>query len=122
MISNEQYGAGGADSVRGYDESERLGDQGVHASLELRTPGLLKGLDPRIEKSYALVFVEAAHLTITDPLPGTSSNFPLDSAGFGWRFYARGLSIDLDAAHVMDNGADTHAGANRGLFRVNYAF
>ena len=122
LISNEQFGAGGADSVRGYDESERLGDDGWRSSMELRTPGLLSGYDPRIEKSYLLAFAEAAQLDVREPLPGTQSHFSLVSVGLGFRFKARGLNIDLDGAHVLKNGAETRAGANRGLFRVNYGF
>jgi hemolysin activation/secretion protein len=122
LISNEQFGAGGIDSVRGYDESERLGDEGMRESLELRTPPLLAGLSPRIEKSYLLCFGEAAQLRITNAEPGNPDFYHLLSTGVGWRFKARGLSVDLDAAHVFDEGAATGAGANRGLFRVNYGF
>jgi hypothetical protein len=122
LISNEQYGAGGIDSVRGYEEAERLGDYGASESLELRTPPLLNGLSPKITKSYWLGFVEAGQLHVMDALPGTPTSYELFSAGTGLRFKASGLSIDLDAAHVFDNGEQTRAGANRGLFRVNYGF
>ena len=38
LISNEQFSLGGLDSVRGYLESEALGDYGASLQAELRTP------------------------------------------------------------------------------------
>jgi hemolysin activation/secretion protein len=38
LISTEQYAAGGVDTVRGYLQSERFGDNAWNARLELRTP------------------------------------------------------------------------------------
>jgi len=43
LISNEGYTIGGVDSVRGYRESEQLGDRGWVARAELKTPELLSG-------------------------------------------------------------------------------
>ena len=42
LVSNEQFGAGGAESVRGYYESQSLGDDGVIGNLELRSPSYVK--------------------------------------------------------------------------------
>jgi hemolysin activation/secretion protein len=122
LISNEQYAAGGAESVRGYVESEELGDQGYRGSLELRTPGLLSGYNPRIEQSYLFVFGEAAHLQVVDAIPGQKSRFNLASFGTGLQFKAWGLNLHLDGAHTMFRGSVTDKGANRGLFEVNYGF
>src|SRR5262249_26294547 len=38
LISNEQFGIGGADGVRGYLEAEELGDFGAKLSVQLGTP------------------------------------------------------------------------------------
>jgi hypothetical protein len=75
LISNEQYGAGGVDSVRGYTESERLGDDGVRGSVELRTPQLLAQRAPGVQQSYLFLFADGARLQIVDPLPDQQSNF-----------------------------------------------
>lgn len=40
LISSEQFGLGGFDSVRGYLESENVGDNGLMGSFELRSPNL----------------------------------------------------------------------------------
>ncbi|MDR3416945.1 MAG: POTRA domain-containing protein [Nevskia sp.] len=122
LISNEQYTAGGSDSVRGYLESERLGDQGFRGNLELRTPGLLSGYSPRIEQSYVFAFAEAAKLQVLDALPGQDSHFSLASVGLGMQFKARGLTVHLDGAHTLSQGYVTDSNSNRGLFEVSYGF
>ncbi len=48
LVPTEQLAIGGMNSVRGYEEREALGDIGVNASVELRTPLLShRSLDPR---------------------------------------------------------------------------
>jgi hemolysin activation/secretion protein len=122
LISNEEYVAGGADSVRGYVESEDLGDQGYRSSLELRTPGLLSGYSPRIEQSYLFAFVEAAHLQVVDVIASQKSRFNLASVGLGLQFKAAGLNLHLDGAHTLLRGTATDKNADRGLFEVSYGF
>jgi hemolysin activation/secretion protein len=122
LISNEQYGEGGLESVRGYTESERLGDNGVRGSIELRTPQLLNRLAPTITQSYAYLFADGGHVRILDPLPAQISGYRLASVGFGERFKYRGLTVDADAAHVLTAGYVTGKGANSIQFRVNYAW
>src|SRR6185369_7707867 len=43
LLSSEQFNGGGLATVRGYLESEVLGDDAVLGSIELRTPSLLSG-------------------------------------------------------------------------------
>jgi hemolysin activation/secretion protein len=123
LINNEQYAAGGADTVRGYVEAERLGDNAARGSLELRTPQWFT--PPRIahvEKAYGFLFVDAARLHIIDPLPGQTPSYSLVSAGVGIYFKARGFIVGLDGAHILKDGAVTPSGANRGLFTVSYTY
>jgi hemolysin activation/secretion protein len=44
LISNEQFGAGGVNSVRGYQEGAVFGDTGFHLSLEQKTPAHVVGM------------------------------------------------------------------------------
>lgn len=126
LISNEGYSAGGADSVRGYTESERLGDDGVRASLELHTPSLWGDADRHevgagsAGSAYVLGFVEGAHLVVRQPQAGQQTHFELASLGLGLRFNARGLGLELDGAHALKSGSTTKAGDNRLLFKVSY--
>jgi len=43
LISNEQFGIGGVNSVRGYQEGQVFGDTGWHVSLEQQTPPHIAG-------------------------------------------------------------------------------
>ncbi len=120
LINNEEYAAGGADSVRGYTEAERLADNGVRGSVELRTPQLLAHTFAHVERSYLLLFAEGAHLRVIDALPGQENVYTLASAGLGLRFKAAGLTINLDGARILKDGSVTLAGRYRGLFQVIY--
>jgi hemolysin activation/secretion protein len=122
LISNEQFGEGGLESVRGYTESERLGDNGIHESIELRTPQLMNQLSPRITQSYGYLFADGGHVRILDPLPAQISGYRLASVGFGERFRFRGLTVDADAAHALFAGYVTRKGEDSIQFRVNYAW
>ncbi|MEI7928553.1 MAG: ShlB/FhaC/HecB family hemolysin secretion/activation protein, partial [Verrucomicrobiales bacterium] len=85
LINSEQISGGGLGNVRGYLESEALGDDGVFTTLELRSPSLLgKGGDDKNDwRVYA--FVEGGLLSLQKPLPGQDSGSTLGSIGFGTR-------------------------------------
>jgi hemolysin activation/secretion protein len=121
LISNEQFTAGGATSVRGYLEVERLGDTGATLSFEFQSPSLAKG--PRVDDLRLLAFVDGASLSIREPLPSQQERFDLASAGFGLRFRGlSGMSAELDWARVLRDGANVQEGDDRVHFRLNYGF
>ncbi len=123
LISNEQFSAGGADSVRGYLESERLGDDGLQAGLEWRSPSLAGEKTPGLQELLFLIFAEAAQLRIKDPLPDQQSRFSLASGGAGLRFTAlKNLKGELDWARALKDGAVTKTGDDRLHFRLEYGF
>jgi len=122
LISNEEYSAGGVDSVRGYAESERLGDDGIRGSLELRTPQLLAKRVPRAEQSYLYAFADGAQVRLLEPLPAQTAEFRLGSYGVGFRSKIAGLITDLDGARAASTGYVTHVGSLSAQFRVNYAW
>jgi hemolysin activation/secretion protein len=121
LISNEQYAAGGVDSVRGYTEAERLGDDGGRASLELRTPQLLAG-HAHFTNSYFYLFADGARVKILDPLPAQRTGYKLASQGVGFRFKFAGLLADVDGARADTAGYVTRAGSYSAQFRVNYTW
>ncbi len=83
LLATEQFGLGGADSVRGYDERLLNGDDGISAQLELRTPSRhLLGRIP--DQSQALVFVDAGRDWQHDLQPD-ETEATLLSAGPGLR-------------------------------------
>jgi hemolysin activation/secretion protein len=122
LINNEEFAGGGVDSVRGYTEAERLGDEGARTSLELRTPQLLTHGFWKADQSYVFLFADAAKLFILQPLPQQEATFTIASAGVGLRFKSHGLTVALDGAHTFKNGYVTQAGRMRGLFKLSYAY
>lgn len=123
LISNEQFYAGGAETVRGYLESEVLGDSGFIASAEVRSPSFAAVAHGVLDQLFALLFVDAARLYLVDALPGQQARFSLSSAGVGLRATApHGLSAALDLAVALEEGARTKAGDTRIHFKVAYEF
>ncbi|WP_218033029.1 ShlB/FhaC/HecB family hemolysin secretion/activation protein [Brevifollis gellanilyticus] len=98
LINNEQLAGGGLTTVRGYLESTSLGDNGAFATLELRSPSLLKSGDEGKSEWRFHIFADAGYLNIDSPLPEQDANFTLASVGAGTRFrILNHLSGSLDA-------------------------
>lgn len=122
LISNEQFSAGGVDTVRGYAESERLGDDGFIGSIEWRTPQLWNREQPHITQSYLYLFADGADLHIIDPLPRQVAVYHLAGYGAGLRFKVDGFTADVDGARAAIAGYVTEKGGYSAQFRLNYAW
>ena len=85
LISNEQFGIGGVNSVRGYHEGEEFGDTGWHLSMEQSTPphtvGTVFGNTPLTLRGS--VYMDIATVYLLDP-QGRSSSTELWGTGFGF--------------------------------------
>ncbi|WP_374090777.1 ShlB/FhaC/HecB family hemolysin secretion/activation protein [Methylomicrobium lacus] len=86
LISNEQFSLGGAQSVRGYYETQALADNAIQGSLELYSPRIVPDDWDFFNKFQALVFVDAGRGWIKKALPGNASGYTLASAGMGLHF------------------------------------
>ncbi|MES1999207.1 MAG: POTRA domain-containing protein [Pseudomonadota bacterium] len=123
LVSNEQFGAGGAETVRGYLEAEALGDNAVFGSLEIRSPSFAKQLPDSIDELRVLAFTDGAVLRVIDPLPAQDSSFVLSSAGVGVRLKAvRHLTSALDVAWPFKSTVNTRSGEPRVHFKLFYEF
>lgn len=123
LISNEQYSAGGAGSVRGYLESEALGDKGLQAGLELRTPPFSRDAASFWRQTYALGFIEGARLETLEPLPDQQSTFTFSSTGLGLRMKAaKGFTLDMDLALPLKQTGNTPARDVRVQWRMAYEY
>jgi len=84
LISNEQFGAGGVNSVRGYHEGEVFGDTGWHISLEQQTPtyvvGTVYGHTPLTVSGT--VYMDFARTYLLDP-QGRAASTSLCGVGVG---------------------------------------
>jgi hemolysin activation/secretion protein len=98
LVSSEQLSLGGHDTVRGYLESEVLGDYGVAGTLELRTPNIAPYLEQKLENPSGepikfnafnewrfFAFADVGRAWIHEPLPQQQSQFDLASYGVGMR-------------------------------------
>jgi hemolysin activation/secretion protein len=87
LISNEQYGLGGVNTVRGYQEGAVLGDSGWWMGVEQKTPPQVIGSvyrDHRLSVRGA-VFMEYGDVYLLDPR-GRSARTALWGSGFGGVF------------------------------------
>jgi hemolysin activation/secretion protein len=119
LLSNEQFGGGGLDSVRGYLEVETLGDYGAGGQAEIRSPTFGYLLGPWLDEMRLHAFLDGATMAINRPLPGQRSSFTLLSAGGGVRvkMFER-VNGALEGAVALRDGTTTESGAARALFRI----
>lgn len=122
LISNEQYLAGGADTVRGYLESEASADKALHSTLELRTPSLLK--NTAWLKDFKLsAFYDLARLKTLGVAEGQEEMATLSSVGFGVRMKAiKNINFNLDLAWPLNDSNDTEKGDFASHMRLWYEF
>lgn len=124
LISNEQLSAGGMASVRGYKESEVLGDSGFTSMLEFRSPDLMSLLEGTDQvKVIPYMFYDYATLRNKDPLPGESQPGQLHGVGIGVRgAFTRYLGYQVDWGVALANSEHTESGDSLVHFKVKGAF
>ncbi|AUA59062.1 Heme/hemopexin transporter protein huxB precursor [Achromobacter spanius] len=123
LVSNEQFSAGGATSVRGYLAAERTGDDGVLASVEWRTPSLARWLGANVNEWRFYAFADAATLRLRDPLPEQDASYSLASLGLGTRLQVLDwLSGSLDWGYPLKDGPNTRKHDPRLNFSVRANF
>ncbi|HEX4160223.1 MAG TPA: POTRA domain-containing protein [Rhizomicrobium sp.] len=124
LLSSEQFAAGGLTSVRGYLQSEAIGDDGLLESNELRSPSLTQFLSPYLDMSAIddwriYGFADLAHVWILGALPGQTNAFTLESIGAGMRVGALGhLTGVIDVGLPLRSGPATAARKPRLTFSV----
>lgn len=118
LVPGEQFGLGGARSVRGFEERELANDRGGRASVELRTPDFGARFGSGVA-ARALAFFDAGKLRRNKHLPGESVRESVSSIGVGMQVNVnRRASFRTDFAHVLD-GAPTQ---RRGEQRLHFSF
>ncbi len=136
LIPGEQFGLGGAGSVRGYRERELAGDQGSAASLELvqtlwpgeagtdaSAPPSLSPALPSGLRAQWLAFIDAGRVSNrygTPCLDGRSACSAL-SWGLGLRLGWGGWQLTLDLARAERAAAETERGDWRGHLAASYS-
>lgn len=104
LISNEQYVAGGANSVRGYLEAEAAGDHALHASLELRSPPLRRA--EWLQELRFIGFYDIATLRVIDATVNEREQHTIAGAGVGMRFKVmKNWNASVAVARALHDGA-----------------
>ena len=120
---SEQIGAGGYDTVRGFDQRVARGDHGAWGTFELYTPelsiGRIQDWENETDSLRFLGFFDAAVLGNEDLGPGDSSSFQMGSVGVGLRWsYSDWFKFRLDYGYpvftenvIADESGRFHIGA-----------
>lgn len=113
LVSGEQYGIGGPDTVRGYLLRELAKDKGNSTQLEFYTPELARkaGNSDSFRMRF-LAFFDYGSVENNDTEP--SDRESIASAGIGLRLgYSKTLSLRLDIARILKETADRESGTQR---------
>jgi hemolysin activation/secretion protein len=121
LVSSEESIGGGEQTVRGYLESEVVGDDGVFGTVELRSPAVTMLGKERDWHFY--LFGDAGRLKIIDPLPEQVSHFALSSVGIGSRLSLFDhMSGGCDLAYPLTSEAYTQAHELQFRFRLGLEY
>lgn len=103
LIPGEQFGFGGPDSVRGFNNREVSNDKGYAASIEVYTPELGAKFNWKNVKMRLLGFYDMGTTGRNSIQPGESSGQSGGSVGIGMRMtYGKHLNVRLDFSQVVD--------------------
>ena len=120
LVPGEQFGVGGAATVRGFLEREVANDSGANLNLELYTPNWCGNGGYQCR---ALAFYDTGWVRRNHALPGEIDSMAIGSAGLGLRILLnRYANLQLDYAHVVNPGDTGRRDANRLHFRVALSY
>ncbi|WP_159931133.1 ShlB/FhaC/HecB family hemolysin secretion/activation protein [Oceanicoccus sp. KOV_DT_Chl] len=120
LVSNEQFGAGGINTVRGYYESQIQGDYGAVFNLELKTPDLLQE-STWFEATRVGVFYDSAYARLKSPLPDQDDEFIISSYGLSLRtqlFNALKIKVDSGVAIKAEGDVEKNNAMTRASIRL----
>ena len=108
LVPGEQFGLGGANAVRGYEEREVTGDQAFYGSMELRGPDLGSAEGP-VRHIQLLAFGDAGRVWnhLGSACMGTATMCSLASVGLGARLSSGPWSLRMDLAESLKAGTTT---------------
>lgn len=120
LLATEEFSAGGLSSLRGYLQSEALGDEGYFADFELLSPSLVPYISDWIGQNWIghdvlddwrfFIFSDNAAAWVLDSLPAQRSVFPLNSIGVGSQITLLShLDGNVSMGMPMRNGVVTRA-------------
>lgn len=119
LISNEGFSLGGMSSVRGYFESEAIGDYGFAYQSEVRSPDLAGLLGDPVNELRFLGFVDSGYAGVHRVAAGQDDSFSQASTGLGARLKVfRIFNGAVDVGTPLISGPDSDAGSIFARFRI----
>ena len=105
LVAGEQFGLGGADSIRGFNERYIAKDRGHRANFELYSPDVGSKLGMNNTRLRLVTFYDTGTVSNNQLQLGELSSSALDSVGIGVRLnYGNYLIVKLDYAQVLHDG------------------
>lgn len=121
LIPGEQFGAGGAASVRGFSERAVANDSGLLGNAELYSPNLCGA--HALWQCRVLAFYDTAYVRRNHALPGELLSTEIASAGLGLRWViGAGFNLQVDVGHVVRTGASAGTDKNKVHFRTGLQY
>lgn len=115
LVPGEQFGAGGANSVRGFRERDTANDYGYMSNIEVYTPNLCAGIQSAATHCRFLAFYDSAQVSRNNALPGEQSQASISSIGIGFRASLnKSFSALVDYGQVVE-ASDTEAKGDKRL-------
>ena len=123
LVAPEQFGIGGADSVRGFNERYVANDKGYRSTVELYTPDVAKAVGFGEGRLRLLAFYDSGTLRRNYTQPNELEAASLDGGGIGLRLgYKSSLSARLDVAHVFHDGSGfSEPDGRRNINKVHFS-
>jgi len=123
LVGPEQFGIGGANSVRGFLERERADDRGHAGSVEIYTPELSTSLGWKDWNLRLLAFYDIGRTARVNPQPGEQVHNGIASAGIGMRLgQQKSFNLRFDMANIRDPGGTRERNHWRGTFASVFTF
>jgi len=121
LVSGEQFGLGGAQSVRGYQERELSGDSGWLLSVELLSPRLGSDWLPTTTDLRLVAFVDAGevHNQAGTPCRAAATRCRAMSVGAGLRLGWGPVQLRADVARALHDANPGSNGTERGDWRAH---
>ncbi|NEP62855.1 MAG: ShlB/FhaC/HecB family hemolysin secretion/activation protein, partial [Symploca sp. SIO2G7] len=116
LVSGEQFPLGGFYSIRGLQEREVAGDNGIFTSLEIYTPAIAYG-------NRFLAFTDFGQYWREEAQPGETESDRIWTIGLGWRWnYQNQFNAAVDVGYVLDGAVLSNSGDVRVHFSFGYSF
>jgi hemolysin activation/secretion protein len=103
LVPGEQFGIGGANSVRGFREREFASDRGYSGAIELYSPDLFRLAGISAIQTRLLFFYDRGYVRRNNPLTGETASMEIASIGPGLRITdGKRYSLAADCGFAVD--------------------